>query len=58
MINKVKDFQIGDILTVEKVKCKIVGFPTRSMVLLENINWIPGEWSSAKLSINDLRGAK
>ncbi|MCK4526194.1 hypothetical protein KAW18_02385 [candidate division WOR-3 bacterium] len=55
MIKKVKEFSIGDIVIHDKKRCEIVRFPTRYSVYIKNLEYIPGDFSTAKVSIREIK---
>ena len=58
MIRKVKEFSIGDIVIHDKKRCEIVRFPTRYSVYIKNLEYTPGDFSTAKVSIREIKKKK
>ena len=56
MIQRVKNLSIGDIVIHDGKKCKITGFATRYSVLIKNIEYGPGDFNIAKVSVRDIKG--
>ena len=55
MIKKVKEFSIGDVVMHNRKKCKITEFITRYSVCIENLEYGPGDFSTAKISVRDIK---
>jgi len=55
MIKKVKEFSIGDVVIHDKKRCEIVSFPTRYSVYIKNLEYKSGDFSTAKISIREIR---
>ena len=53
MIRQVKAHQVGQQYIYNGVLCRIVRFPTRYSVVLENIQPKPGIWSRCKTSVRE-----
>ena len=51
MIGKVNDLECGQAFIFDNVQCRIEDFPTRTSVVLRNVNVQDGQWSSAKTSV-------
>lgn len=54
MINKVKEFSIGDVIAHAGKKCKITKFPTRHSVCIENLEYDSGDFFTAKIPIREI----
>lgn len=55
MIKKVKQFSVGDIVIHDKKRCEIIRFPTRYSVYIKNLEYTPGDFSTAKVSIREVK---
>ena len=58
MIRKVKEFSIGDIVIYDKKRCEIIEFPTRYSVYIKNLEYAPGDFNTAKVSIREIKKKK
>ena len=54
-IKKVKNFSVGNVVIHDGKRCKIVEFPTRYSVCIKNLECGIGDFSTAKISIRDIR---
>ena len=57
-IKKVKNFFVGDIVICNGKRCKITEFTTRYSVCIENLECGPSDFSTAKVSVRDIKEAK
>lgn len=55
MISRVGNLALNDMVICGGEVCKVTGFATRSTVLLENMDKQSGRWSTAKVSIKDVK---
>ena len=56
-IKKVKNFSVEDVVIHDGKRCKIVEFPTRYTVCIKNLEYDPGDFSTAKVSVRDIKEA-
>jgi hypothetical protein len=54
-IKKVKNFSVGDVVIYDGKRCKLVKFITRSSVFIKNLDYGPGDFSTAKVSVRDIK---
>ena len=57
-IKKVKNFSVGDIVICNGKRCKITEFTTRYSVCIKNSECGPSDFSTAKVSVRDIKEAK
>ncbi len=55
MIQRVKEFKVGDVISLLGQDAKITKFPTRTSVCLDNVRPHIGHWSNSKITIQELR---
>lgn len=55
MIQKVKEFYLGQLVYYERQKYRITKFPTRTSVVMEAVHLKSGSPSSVKTSVRNLR---
>ena len=57
-IKKVKNFSIGDIVVYDGKRCEIIKFMTRYSVCIKNLEYLLGDFNTAKVSVRNIKEAK
>lgn len=55
MMKKVKEFSVENIVLYDGKRCRITEFTTRYSVSIKNLEYKPGDFSTAKVSIQDIK---
>ena len=56
-IKKVKKFSVGDIVVHDGKRCEITEFMTRYSVCIKNLEYLPGDFNTAKVSVRNIKEA-
>lgn len=54
MIRKVKEFSVGDIVVHDGKRCEITEFVTRYSVCIKNLEYLLGDFVTAKVPIQEV----
>jgi hypothetical protein len=54
MITRVKDVEVGNLVTFDGQVCKVTGFRSRNTVFIKNLD-PSGSWSDGKVALRDVK---